>query len=98
MNFWKLIRPAQYLHRGLYALGLGPLIGQIVLLLTTTGRKSGKYRVTPLQYEEIDGIYYLGASRGLMMRRAHGLPSRPSRSQLETLAKTLVVVAIRPRL
>jgi len=48
-----------------YALGLGPLIGRLVLLLTTTGRKSGKPRVVPLQYEEIDGRICLGSSRGI---------------------------------
>jgi deazaflavin-dependent oxidoreductase (nitroreductase family) len=47
-----------------YALGLGPLIGHKVLLLTTTGRKSGLRRVTPLQYEEIDGCYYMGSALG----------------------------------
>lgn len=47
-----------------YAIGLGPVLGRMVLLLTTTGRKSGKKRVTPLQYEEIDGMYYLGAALG----------------------------------
>jgi deazaflavin-dependent oxidoreductase (nitroreductase family) len=61
---WRWMRPAQYLHRALYAIGLGPILGRIVLLLTTTGRKSSKRRVTPLQYEEIDGIVYLGAARG----------------------------------
>jgi len=50
--------------RIVYALGLGPLIGNIVLLLTTVGRKSGKPRVTPLQFEEIDGRIYLGAAFG----------------------------------
>ncbi len=58
------MRPAQYIHRALYAVGLGPIIGRIILLLTTTGRKSGKRRVTPLQYEEIDGILYIGSARG----------------------------------
>jgi deazaflavin-dependent oxidoreductase (nitroreductase family) len=47
-----------------YALGLGPLLGHFVLLLTTTGRKSGLPRLTPLQYEEVDGRYYLGSARG----------------------------------
>lgn len=47
-----------------YALGLGPLLGRLVLLLTTTGRKSGRPRVTPLQYEEQNGLYYLGSARG----------------------------------
>ncbi len=47
-----------------YAIGLGSLMGRFVLLLTTTGRKSGRRRVTPLQYEEINGNFYLGASLG----------------------------------
>ncbi len=47
-----------------YAIGLGPLMGNVILLLTTIGRKSCKPRVTPLQYEEIDGKIYLGAARG----------------------------------
>ena len=58
--FWRLIR----VPRLLYAVGLGPLIGCLVLLLTTTGRKSGKPRVVPLQYEEHEGVVYLGSARG----------------------------------
>jgi len=61
---WRWIRPAQYIHRALYAIGFGPILGRIILLLTTTGRKSGKRRVTPVQYEEIDGILYIGSARG----------------------------------
>lgn len=62
---WQRMKTIQKLHRGLYAIGFGPIIGKIILLLTTTGRKSGMKRVTPLQYEEIDGKYYLGSARGL---------------------------------
>ena len=47
-----------------YALGLGPLIGRLVLLLTTTGRVSGKPRVTPLQYERVGDTFLVGAARG----------------------------------
>jgi len=36
----------------------------VVLLLTTIGRKSGQPRVTPLQYEELDGVIYVAAARG----------------------------------
>ncbi len=54
----------QRIHRLLYAAGLGPIVGKIILLLTTTGRRSGKTRVTPLQYEEIEGKYYIGSARG----------------------------------
>jgi len=59
-----LLRLMHLPPRVAYALGLGPLIGRLVLLLTTTGRKTGKARVTPLQYEEIDGRIYLGAALG----------------------------------
>ncbi len=62
---WAKFKNIQKIHRVMYAIGLGPLVGKLILLLTTSGRKSGKKRVTPLQYEEIDGLYYLGAARGL---------------------------------
>jgi deazaflavin-dependent oxidoreductase (nitroreductase family) len=48
----------------LYAIGFGPFVGNFLLLLTTIGRKSHKPRVTPLQYEEIDGKVYLGVALG----------------------------------
>jgi deazaflavin-dependent oxidoreductase (nitroreductase family) len=50
--------------RLIYRLGLGGLIGHTVLLLITTGRRTGLQRTTPLQYEEIDGAFYLGSARG----------------------------------
>jgi len=59
-----LLRLIHWPPQIMYALGLGPLMGRLVLLLTTTGRKSGKPRVVPLQYEEIDGKIHLGSSRG----------------------------------
>ena len=146
---WQRMKNIQQIHRILYTIGLGPIVGKIILLLTTTGRKSGKLWVTPLQYEEIDGAYYLGAARGLqadwvrniqanpkvdvqvkawhfqgiaevvtnpgqiadflevrlkrhprmiglMMERVHHLSKRPTRAQLEELAKTEALVIIRP--
>ena len=65
-EFWKRMKYVQRIHRFLYAVGLGPVIGKIILLLTTTGRKSRQKRVTPLQYEEMDGIYFIGSARGTM--------------------------------
>ncbi len=58
---WRLMRIPPRLA---YALGLGSLIGRAILLLTTTGRKTGLRRVTPLQYEEIDGLIHIGSARG----------------------------------
>lgn len=63
-EFWSRMKKIQRIHRILYAVGLGPVLGKIILLLTTTGRKSGQKRITPLQYEEIDGKYFLGSARG----------------------------------
>ena len=45
-----------------YKRGFGPT--RMVLLLTTTGRKSGLPRVTPLQFEEVKGDYYIASARG----------------------------------
>ncbi len=146
---WSKMKNIQKIHRGLYAIGLGPLIGIIILLLTTTGRKSGQKRITPLQYEQIDGKFFLGSARGtqadwyrniaannrvevrvknrrfrglaetvtdpsriadflevrlerhprmigLLMEKAHHLPRRPSRQQLEQLAASEAMVIITP--
>lgn len=62
---WAKMKNIKKIHRVLYAIGLGPLIGGFIVLLTTTGRRSGKKRVTPLQYEKIGEDYYLGAARGV---------------------------------
>ena len=58
---WKILKyPPQFF----YAIGLGPLYGRLVLLLTTKGRNTGLPRVTPMQYEEIKGDIYIGSARG----------------------------------
>jgi deazaflavin-dependent oxidoreductase (nitroreductase family) len=57
---WRLTK----LPGVLYSLGLGSLVGRLVLILTTTGRKSGLPRSTPLQYEEQDGLIYVASARG----------------------------------
>ena len=146
---WAKMKNIQKIHRVLYAIGLGPVIGGIILLITTTGQRSGMKRVTPLQYEKIGDDYYLGAARGLnadwvrniqtnpqvelrvgaksvqgtaevitdpsrfadfmevrlerhphmigfIMEKAHGLPKRPSRAQLEEMAKEEAFVIVHP--
>jgi deazaflavin-dependent oxidoreductase (nitroreductase family) len=69
--------PDARIFRALYAVGLGPLVGQLVLLLTTTGRKTGLPRVTALQYEQVDGAYMLGSSRGLRADWVRNLTADP---------------------
>ncbi|MEW6030405.1 MAG: nitroreductase/quinone reductase family protein [Chloroflexota bacterium] len=74
---WSKMKNVQKIHRVLYAIGLGPLVGRFILLLTTTGRKSGKKRVTPLQYERIGSDYYVGAARGLKADWVRNIQSCP---------------------
>ncbi len=59
-----LRHPPVKFHMLLYRIGLGPVIGKLILLLTTTGRRTGLPRVTPLAYDEINGAIYLGFTRG----------------------------------
>src|SRR3990172_3843035 len=47
-----------------YNLGLGLLLQRRLLLLTTTGRKSGRPRTTPLAYGRIDDTAYLLSEAG----------------------------------
>jgi deazaflavin-dependent oxidoreductase (nitroreductase family) len=63
--------------RALYAIGLGPLVGKLILLLTTTGRRTGLPRVTALQYEEVNGAILLGSSRGLQADWVRNLIAHP---------------------
>jgi deazaflavin-dependent oxidoreductase (nitroreductase family) len=37
---------------------------ELVLILSTTGRKTGNIHKTPLQYEFVDGGYYVASARG----------------------------------
>ncbi len=62
--FWGRMKNVQTIHKRLYDSGRGWIIGKIILLLTHSGRKSGKAYTTPLQYEKVDGAYCVGAGRG----------------------------------
>jgi deazaflavin-dependent oxidoreductase (nitroreductase family) len=60
--FWRLIGKMN--PRMIANYGKNPRLGRFILLLTTYGRKTGRLRVTPVQYVEEDGIFYVGAGRG----------------------------------
>jgi deazaflavin-dependent oxidoreductase (nitroreductase family) len=69
MSFYEKLPPALWrlmkFPRLLYKVGFHHFMGHLVLLLTTVGRRSGLKRVTPLQYEEIDGAYCVASARGI---------------------------------
>lgn len=58
------IRPNNTRFSRLYRRVLYRVAGGVVLLLTTTGRKSGREHTVGLQYEQIDGRYYVAAADG----------------------------------
>lgn len=69
--------PPSKVIQSLYNLGLGPVIGRFILLLTTVGRKTGLPRTVPLQYEIIDGDYYVGSARGVQADWFRNIQANP---------------------
>lgn len=61
-----------------YAIGLGPVVGRFVLLLTTIGRRSGRLRVTPLIYEKRGDLLYMASARGPSADWLHNLQANPT--------------------
>lgn len=66
-----------------------------VLMLTTTGRRSGEQRLTPLQFEEVDGVYYVASARGVYADWYRNLSACPQvmvrvgDKQFQTLARPM---------
>ncbi len=48
----------------LWRLGLGPLFGRVILILTTTGRRSGRPRRAALEYHLVNGKKYAVSAFG----------------------------------
>jgi len=59
---WRFMRRMSGLVNRLVAAGRGP--AKVVLVLTTTGRKSSLPRQTPLQYEQVGEDFYIASARG----------------------------------
>lgn len=88
--FWRLINTGPRLA---YALGLGPVIGTVVMLLTTIGRKTGRPRVTPLVYEAFENTILVASARGASADWIRNIQENPrgrvrlGRRQFEVLAE-----------
>jgi len=59
--FWRLLSRNNPRAVRAFESGRGRRLG---LVLTTVGRKTGLPRKTPLQYEALDGVIYVGSARG----------------------------------
>ena len=87
------------IHVGLYRMSAGKMGGTMrgfkVLLLTTTGRKSGKLHTVPLGFFEQPGGYLVaGSNGGLPAYPAwyHNLKSKPQ-ATIQVAGKTVPVTA-----
>ena len=87
---WRLMRWLNPRAATNFRKGIGP--AGMVLLLTTTGRKSGLARVTPLQYELVDGAYYVASARGAQADWFRNLQASPN-VQIEVTGRSLPGVA-----
>ncbi|MBN2502653.1 MAG: nitroreductase family deazaflavin-dependent oxidoreductase [Anaerolineales bacterium] len=59
---WRMMRRLNPRIRRRFT--VGSPAEDMVLVLTTTGRKTGNAHTTPLQFENIAGKYYVAAARG----------------------------------
>jgi deazaflavin-dependent oxidoreductase (nitroreductase family) len=90
--FWKL---HPWLYRKSGGRLLGKLVGMKVLLLTTTGAKSGAQRTTALTYLEADGAYVvIGSFLGEPRHPAwvHNLRAHP-RATVQIGTRQIAVMA-----
>jgi deazaflavin-dependent oxidoreductase (nitroreductase family) len=73
---WRLLRRmAPFVRRNYRS---RPEMGNKILFLTTTGRKSSLPRMTPLQYEVVNGDIYLGSARGIQADWVRNILANPN--------------------
>ena len=89
-SFWRRMRAISGRLISLLERGRGPK--RLLLLLTTTGRKSGLPRLTPLQYEEHEGIIYVASARGQQADWFKNLEANPQ-VHFQIRGETFVAVA-----
>jgi deazaflavin-dependent oxidoreductase (nitroreductase family) len=80
------------LHAQIYRLSGGRtgsrIAGQLIVLLTTTGRRSGRERTTPVQAHEVTGDTVIVASNGGAAMPPSWLANVRSRPQVSVVAGT----------
>ena len=84
---WKKLNKAVVL---LYEFGLLPLVGAgwFIVLLYTKGRRTGKTRVTPLEYRRRGGSVLLFSARGIRSDWYRNLRANPDHVKLRMGFKT----------
>jgi deazaflavin-dependent oxidoreductase (nitroreductase family) len=78
----------------LWRLGLGPLLGQLFVLITTTGRKSGLPRRTLTEFHRMNGRIYAPSGFGRRAQWYRNIEADP-RVTIQTAVGAQSVVAVR---
>ena len=88
---WK--RMNKYFTIPLYRIGILPLFGggKIFLLLFTKGRKTGKERITPIEYRRKDNIIHVVSGRGKVAHWFRNLEAHPEQATIKVGFKKFAV-------
>lgn len=78
----------------LWRLGLGPLTGKLFMIITNTGRKSGKIYRTPVEYHSLNGIKYAVAAFGVRTQWYRNILANPAVT-IQTADGTELMSAVR---
>ncbi len=60
-----------------WRLGLGPILGRYIMIITHTGRKSGTPRQTAVEYHTINGIKYIPCAFGIKAQWYRNILANP---------------------
>jgi deazaflavin-dependent oxidoreductase (nitroreductase family) len=80
---WKKLN--KYFTIPLYRIGILPLFGggKIFLLLFTKGRKTGKQRITPIEYRTKDNVIHVVSGRGKAAHWFKNLVAHPGQAKIK---------------
>ncbi len=78
----------------LWRLGLGPIVGKLLMIITHTGRKSGTPRHTMVEYHSMNGIKYVAAAFGVQTQWYRNILANPQVT-IQTADGTEQMTAVR---
>ncbi len=79
-----------------WRLGLGPILGRYIMIITHTGRKSGEPRQTAVEFHNINGIKYIPCAFGIKAQWYRNILANP-RVSIQTSDGLERMVAVRVR-
>lgn len=83
-----------YITKPLYKSGIMPFFGfgRLFILVYTKGRKTGKQRITPVEYQTIEGEMYIFAGRGKKADWLKNMLANPEDVKIKKGFKTYPII------